>query len=62
MDQFFDFFPEYKFKNSTWFSFVDTHYGQRVADNIQYNAPVASVRHGADRVTVVTTDGTTSGG
>ena len=58
-DQFFDFFPEYKFKNSTWFSFVDTHYGQRVAENIQYNAPVASVRHGADRVTVVTTDGTT---
>jgi monoamine oxidase len=57
LDAMFEFFPEYKFKTSTWFDFVRTHYGLRVEDKIQYESPVASIDYGDERVEVTTTDG-----
>lgn len=57
LDARFEFFPEYKFKTSTWFDFVRTHYGLKVVDKIQYDSPVASIDYGDERVEVTTTDG-----
>jgi len=57
LDAMFSFFPEYKFKTSTWFNFVHTHYGQHVQDKIQYESPVASIDYSGERVIVQTIDG-----
>ena len=57
MDAFFEFFPEYKFKSTTWFDFVTTHYGQYVAEQIRYSSPVTAIHHGGERVEVVTAQG-----
>ena len=57
LDRRFAFFPEYKFKHSTWFDFVHTHYGQHVEDHIRYGSPVASIDYASDRVEVTTTSG-----
>jgi len=51
------FFPEFKFKHSTWYDFASEHYGRRVEHRIQYNAPVASIDYTGDRVEVTTQGG-----
>ena len=53
----FAFFPEYKFKTSTWYDFVQTHYGLHVQNNIRYESPVSSINYGGRRVELETTDG-----
>lgn len=57
LDAMFSFFPEYKFKTSTWFDFVRTHYGQFVIDKIQFESPVTTINYFGERVEVQTTDG-----
>ena len=57
LDRRFEFFPEHKFQDSTWFDFVRTHYSQRVEANIRYASPVVSIDHAGERVEVTTTDG-----
>jgi monoamine oxidase len=56
-DRVFAFFPEYKFKDSTWYSFVSEHFGQRVEHRIQYNDPVVSIDYSGERVEVTTAAG-----
>ena len=41
LNSLFRFFPEHKFKNSTWFSFVEDHFAKKVEHRIQTNSPVA---------------------
>ena len=53
----YDFFPESKFKDSTWYDFVSTHFGERVASNIRYDAPVTAIDYSGDKVAVTTADG-----
>jgi len=57
LDVLFSFFPEYKFKNSTWFSFVEEHYAKRVAHRIQTNSPVTRIDYSSDTVEVTTQSG-----
>lgn len=57
LDGLFSFFPEYKFKNSTWFSFVEEHFAQSVAHRIQTNSPVTRINYSDDTVEVTTQSG-----
>ena len=57
LDGWFEFFPEYKFKDSTWFDFARTHYGRHVEDRIRYETPVASIDHAGDRVEITAVGG-----
>lgn len=50
-------YPEYKFKSTTWYDFVDQHFAQPVKDRIVYNQVVASIDYRADRVVVSTRSG-----
>ncbi len=52
-------FPEYKFKDSTWFDFVDQHFAQDVKDRIIFGAPVSKVDYSAEKVVTTTRDGRT---
>ena len=56
VEQLARFFPESKFKRSTWYDFASAQYGERVAHRIRYGERVASIDYSGDRV-VVTTDG-----
>ena len=53
----FKFFPEHKFKNSTWFSFVEEHFANKVAHRIQTNSPVTRIDYSGDTVEVTTQSG-----
>jgi hypothetical protein len=41
LDAFFNFFPEYKFKSSTWFDYVDDNFARHVKHKIRFNTPVS---------------------
>jgi len=52
------FFPEYKFKRSTWYDFVTKHVaGKNVQDRIQFEAPVTEIDYKGSKVVVTTADG-----
>ena len=48
--------PEHKFKNTTWFDYVDTNFGQKVKANIVYNSPVTEIDYSGDQVKISTAD------
>ena len=50
LDAYFKGFPEYKFKNSTWYDYVDNNLAQLVKHKIRYNAPVTAVDYSASQV------------
>ncbi|MCR9248827.1 MAG: FAD-dependent oxidoreductase [bacterium] len=50
LDDYFEGFTEYKFKNSTWFDFVDKNFAQEVKHKIQYNSPVIAIDYSKDKV------------
>jgi polyamine oxidase len=53
----FKFFPEFKFKNSTWYSFIDKNFAEEVKDKIEFNSPVTQIDYSKDKVDVVTKSG-----
>ena len=53
----FKFFPEFKFKNSSWFNFVDKNFAEEVKDKIEFNSPVTQIDYSKDKVDVVTKSG-----
>ena len=55
----YNFMPESKFKNTTWYDFVSENIANSVLQNIQYNSPVVSIDYTNNKVSVKTTDGTT---
>lgn len=57
LDSNFDFFPESKFKNSTWYDFVNKNLAKEVKHKIIFNAPVTSINYSDDKVIVTTKDG-----
>ena len=57
LDAFFRFFPEFKFKSSTWYDFFRRHFADEVQHRIQYNSPVAKVDYSGERVEVTTANG-----
>jgi monoamine oxidase len=55
----YNFMPESKFKNSTWYDFVDQNIAQNVQHRIKYNAAVNSINYSGDKVIVKTKNGNT---
>ena len=57
LDSDYDFFPESKFKNSTWYDFVNENFAKEVKHKIKFNAPVTTINYSDDKVIVTTKDG-----
>ena len=55
----YNFLPESKFKNTTWYDFVNENIAKTVLYKICYNSPVVSIDYTNNKVSVKTTDGTT---
>lgn len=53
----FNFMPEYKFKNSSWYDFVDENFAQKVKKNIFYNKEVKSINYQGNDVKLTFSDG-----
>lgn len=49
--------PEHKFKNTTWFDYLDNNFGQKVKDNIVYNSPVTEIDYSGGQVKLTTKAG-----
>ncbi|MEL7065617.1 MAG: NAD(P)/FAD-dependent oxidoreductase, partial [Bacteroidota bacterium] len=56
---FYDFMPESKFKNSTWYDFLDENIAQEVKHKVVYNSPVRSIDYTGEKVVIVTENGDT---
>ena len=53
----FKFFPEFKFKNSSWFNFLDKNFAEEVKHKIEFNSPVTKINYSEDKVDVITKTG-----
>lgn len=53
----YNFMPESKFKNTTWYDFVNENIAKNVKDKIQFNFPVTSVDYSKNEVIVTTSNG-----
>jgi len=59
LNYFYDFMPESKFKNSTWYDFLDQNIAGEVKHKIVYNSPINSLDYTQDRVIIQTNNGET---
>lgn len=50
-------FPEYKFKNTTWYQYLTENFAKKVEGGILYNAPVTQVNYSNKGVEVTTKNG-----
>ncbi|OJJ20213.1 hypothetical protein BKI52_17235 [marine bacterium AO1-C] len=50
-------YPEFKFKNTTWYDYLDKYFAAKVKDKIVYNALVTSIDYSGDAVKITTKDG-----
>ena len=48
---------ESKFKNTTWYDFVNDNIAKNVKDKIQFNSPVTSIDYSKNEVIVTTSNG-----
>ncbi|MDC1022285.1 FAD-dependent oxidoreductase [Schleiferiaceae bacterium] len=51
------FFPEYKFKNSTWFDYVDDNFAQHVKHKIRFNTPISEIDFSGNHVILTAKNG-----
>ena len=49
--------PEYKFKNSTWYDYIDTNFAKKVKHKIKLNSPVREINYKGEKVQVTTNSG-----
>lgn len=56
-DFLYNFMPESKFKNSTWYDFVNENIAKEVKHKIQFNSPVTAINYSEEKVQVKTKDG-----
>lgn len=54
-----NFYGEYKFKNSSWFSFFDDYIVPGIVNNITLNSPVTNIDYTGSRITVTNAAGNT---
>ena len=57
-DFMYKFMPESKFKNSTWYDFVNENIAATVKHKIEFNSPVTAINYSEEKVKVKTKDGT----
>jgi monoamine oxidase len=50
--------PEYKFKNSSWYDFIDDNFAQKVKKNISFNKEVKTINYLGNNVNLSFSDGT----
>lgn len=50
-------YPEYKFKNTTWFDYLEQNFAQKVKHNIVYNSPVTQIDYSGKQVKITTKSG-----
>lgn len=50
-----NFYGEYKFKNTTWFSYLDRYVVPSVRDNILLNSPINDINYSGDKVQLINT-------
>lgn len=50
-------FPEYKFKNTTWFDYLDLNFARKVRHNIIYNSEVVKIDYTGEKVVLTTLKG-----
>ena len=43
VDYYANYITEYKFKNTTWYDFIDANFAQNVEQNIIYNSKVSTI-------------------
>ena len=55
----FSFFPEYKFKRSSWYDYVNQYFAQDVLHHIEYNKQIVSIDYSGDQVALRCADGDT---
>ena len=53
----YNFMPESKFKNTTWYDFVNDNIAKNVKDKIKFNSPVTSIDYSKNEVIVTTSNG-----
>ena len=56
-DFMYKFLPESKFKNSTWYDFVNENIAATVKHKIEFNSPVTEINYSDDKVQVKTRNG-----
>ena len=54
LDAYFNFMPEYKFKKSTWFDYVNENFGKHVKHKTIYNSSVKEVNYEKEKVIITT--------
>ena len=59
VEEIYSFLKEYKFKNSTWYQYLDKNFAQKVKQNIVYNSPVAHINYSGNQVILTTKEGKT---
>ena len=52
------FIKEYKFKNTTWYDYINDNFAEFVKQHIVYNAKVSTIDYSGEQVVVTTEDGT----
>ena len=55
----YSFLPESKFKETTWYDFVDENIAKTVKHNIEFNSPVNGIDYSGNNVIVKTKNGKT---
>lgn len=55
----YNFMPESKFKNSTWYDFVNDNIAKDVTQNIVYSSAVKSIDYSGKQVVITTSEGKT---
>ena len=58
VDYYANYITEYKFKNTTWYDFIDANFAQIVEQNIIYNSKVSTIDYSGGKVILTTEDGT----
>lgn len=56
-DAFYNFMPESRFKNSTWYDFVNENIAESVKHKIEFNAPVTAIDYSDNKVFVEAKNG-----
>ncbi|WP_461587937.1 flavin monoamine oxidase family protein [Winogradskyella sp.] len=57
LDEYFEGFTEYKFKNSTWYDFVADNFAKKVEHKIKYNSPVIAINYSKEQIEITTKNG-----
>ena len=58
IDYYADYITEYKFKNTTWYDYIDENFAQNIEQNIIYNSKVTTVDYTGNKVVLTTENGT----